>query len=668
MNTMKPSQHSLLALKQHTLAAIFICYLPHFTTMPWWVSIIFLAGIGYRLIADYFSYPLMPRWMRFCIVVGCLVLLNGSIFSSGFFIRFLLIYIALKCIEMHTVRDLKVLVLCNFYLIFSALIIIQELWIIIYLLIAILANLSIMLKLSASHVSLKQISSRSSRQLLIAIPLSILLFYIFPRIDPLWHVPTVSQGHVGFNERMSPGSIAEVFNDDSIAMQITFKSNPILNGHWRGIILSSYTGESWNPSPYTYFTFSPLRELRENETADYEIIVEPNQKKWLFYEGYPIAGESKLLFSSNHGLIRQNSTAVTQRFAYYIKVQPALYQALKPTEYAEAIQLPDNMNPRLNAWAKKQFANTHQNVKSFIAFLQDYIHQQPFWYTLTPTALNSNRNQMDSFWFDTQKGFCEHYASAVTYILRAAGIPARVILGYYGGEWNPITRSITIQQNDAHAWLEYWQDGIGWQELDPTSFIAVERIDQTIRSRQIDLLNQQDYFNISDLSWTQKIKLFSDSARFFSERWFLFYNQNTQKNLLQRVGLGEWDKVQLLQASVGCMILFFTLLGLGYQWWQKLTLDPLLLEYHLLQKQFRRFKISTHLSATLKQQCKSLIDKMPDLTPTLSAFIDSYEQLRLKQSQNNSTENKKETVALFKKLRYTLRQRKSSKLTVNQAE
>jgi transglutaminase-like putative cysteine protease len=658
MNTLKPSQHHLLALKQHTLFAVFVCYCPNFTTVPWWVSIFFIMGIGYRFIADYFSYPIMPRYIRFCIVMGCLVLLNTNIFSSGFFIRFLLVFVTLKCIEMHTVRDLKVLVLCNFYLILSALIEIQELWIILYLLIAILANLSIMLKLSASQVSLKQISRRSSQQLLIAIPLSILLFYVFPRIDPLWHVPSASQGHVGFNERMSPGSIAQVFNDDSIALQITFKKEPILNGYWRGIILSRYIGESWNPSSYTYFSFSPLRELKVNEIADYEIIVEPNQKKWLFYQGYPLAAQSDLLFSSNHGLIRKNNTATTQRFAYSIKVQSAPYHALKLREYAEATQLPSNSNPRLNAWSKKQFANAHQDVRSFITFLHDYIHQQPFWYTLTPPALTSKINQMDSFWFDTQKGFCEHYASAITYILRAAGIPARVILGYHGGEWNPITQSITLQQNDAHAWLEYWQDGIGWQELDPTSFIAFERIDQTIRNRQIELLNQDNYLNISDVPWAQKIKLFSDSARFFTERWFLFYNQNTQQNLLQHVGLGEWDKVQLLQASVGCMILFFTLLGLYYQWRQKLRLDPLLLEYHLLQKQFRRFNISTNPSATLKQQCQSLINKAPTLTRNLSAFMHRYEELRLKQLQNTSAENKKETIALFKLLRYTLYRRK----------
>ncbi len=200
---------------------------------------------------------------------------------------------------------------------------------IIYLFIAILANLSIMLKLSAPQASLRQIGSRSGKQLLIAIPLSIVLFYIFPRINPLWNVPFISQGRTGFSDSMSPGSIGMLFNDDSIAMQITFNKKPIFDGYWRGVILNYYTGISWNPSWYNYSNFSPLPEINANDAADYEIILEPNQKKWLFYEGYPIAGRSDLIFSPNHGLIRQNKEVIAQRFAYSLNVATSTLSCFK---------------------------------------------------------------------------------------------------------------------------------------------------------------------------------------------------------------------------------------------------------------------------------------------------------------------------------------------------
>lgn len=651
MNMTRPSQQSLLSLKRHVLFVIFICYLPHITTEPWWIFVIFLSAIGYRLLADYFCYPPIPRWIRLVLVIGCLFILYGDVHATQFLIRFLLIFIILKCVEIHTIRDLKVLIICNFFLIFSALIVVQELWMIVYLFIAILANLSIMLKLSAPQVTFKQISSKTLQQLLIAIPLCIILFYFFPRIDPLWQVRSLSKSSIGFSESMNLGSITQLFGNDSTVMQINFKKNPIFNGYWRGITLSYYTGESWNSTLHNYSILFPLQTINADEIADYEILLEPNQTKWLFYSGYPVASRPNLLFSPNNGLIQQNKEMVTQRFAYSLKVQSTLpYHVLNQAEYAEATQLPGDVNPHLNAWAKRQFAKVHQDIPAFISFLHDYIHRQAFWYTLSPPPMFSNINMMDTFWFDTRKGFCEHYASAVTFILRAAGIPARVILGFQGGQWNPIAHTILIQSNDAHAWLEYWTKGVGWQQLDPTAFIAAERIDQTILNRQNDLQNQLAYFNISELPWGKRVKLILDSVRFFSEEWFLFYNQNTQLNLLQHVGLGQWNKGQLLQASVGCIIIFFLLIELGYEWRQKRTQDALLHEYHLLQKEFRRFNISTHTSATLVQQCVSLINHLPHLAPTLSSFISRYEQLRLIQAQ----ENKKETIALFKTLRYTL--------------
>ncbi|MHB1946973.1 MAG: transglutaminase family protein [Gammaproteobacteria bacterium] len=658
MNIIKPSQHIFLALKRHVLFVVFICYLPHITTEPWWLFTVFLAAIGYRLLADYFCYPLIPRWIRFVLVIGCLFLLYGDIHATQFLIRFLLIFIILKCIEIHTIRDLKALVICNFFLIFSALIVVQELWMIIYLLIAILANLSIMLKLSAPQATLKQIASKTCQQLLIAIPLCIVLFYFFPRIDPLWQVRSLSKSSIGFSESMNLGSITELFNDDSTVMQISFKKNPIFDGYWRGITLSYYTGESWNSTLRNDSIFFPLPAIKGDEIADYEILLEPNQTKWLFYAGYPIASRPNLIFSYDHGLMQQNKEAVTQRYAYSLKVQSTPYQTLNPTEYAEATQLPNNVNPHLNAWAQRQFAKMNHDISAFINFLHNYIHQQSFWYTLRPPDMISNENLMDTFWFDTRKGFCEHYASAVTFILRSVGIPARVILGFQGGQWNPIAHTILIQRNDAHAWLEYWQDGVGWKQLDPTSFVATERIDQTILNRQMDLQNQLGYFNISELPLGKKFKLILESVRFFSEEWFLFYNQNTQLNLLQHVGLGQWNKGQLLQASVGFIILFFLLIELGYEWKQKRTQDSLVFEYHLLQKEFRRFNISTHASATLKQQCSSLINKSPGLHSILSSFIHRYEELRLKQSK----ENKKETIALLKTLRLTLRRCKPANL------
>jgi transglutaminase-like putative cysteine protease len=655
MNITQQAPKIPIYLKRHILLVLCICYIPHITTQPVWLFILLLVAIAYRLTADYFNYPLMPAWVRFLLVIGCFLLLSGDAFSSGFFIRFLLTYIILKCFELNTIRDIKALVLCNFFLIFSALIVTQELWIIIYLFTALFANLSIMIKLSAPEVKLREIGSNSGWQLLIVIPLSVLLFYVFPRIDPLWRISSVTKVSNSLDDKLTPGSIASFFNDDTMAMRVTFTKNPILRGYWRAITLNVFTGESWYPSKFNPSNFAPLTELKKNEVPDYEVLLEPTQKKWLFYAGYPVAGASNLLFSSDHGLVRGTKEAIIKRFSYSLKVQSEPYHPISSTEFAEATQLPNNNNLQLRAWAKEQYAQLNNDTKAFIAFLHQYIHNQPFWYTLTPPALNADRNQIDRFWFETKKGYCEHYASAVTFILRAAGIPARVVLGYYGGRWNPITNTIIIQQNSAHAWLEYWQQDSGWVRLDPTSFIAPERIDKTINNRQIDLLDQSNYITISDVPWRQKITMLVDSARFYSERWFLFYNHSAQESLLQDIGLGTWSTEELLQVSVISIPIFFALIGLYYQWRQRRVQDPLLREYHLLQQQFRKLNITTHPSATIHQQCQALIERVPELACFIEDFNESYEQLRLSCADGASRKSKNKTLSLFKKLRFRLR-------------
>lgn len=653
MNSITLSRANLLTLKRHGLIVFLICYLPLLLTQPAWIFILFSAIVGYGFLEDYYNAPPTRWWLHLILIIGCLFLLGRSFFISGFFIRFLLTFIILKYLEVRTIRDIKILILCNFFVILSSLVVTQELWIIAYLLIAIAANFSIMLKISAPEASFNQISSKNGLQLLIIIPLSLLLFYIFPRINPLWQMTSLEKAKMTLNDRMSPGSIGDLFDDDSTAVEITFiNNNPVLNGYWRAVILNYYTGETWYPGIYKYASFHNLNALKENELPNYEILLEPTQIRWLLYLDNPIASNTNLMFDPNHGLIRGSKQPITQRFGYSIKVQPQPYQTLSPTDYAEATKLPDN-NPRLSAWAKEQYEKANKDPAAFIAFLHQYIHEQPFWYTLQPPLLNANVNQMDSFWFDTQKGFCEHYASAVTFILRTAGIPARVVLGYYGGKWNPITHSITIKQNRAHAWLEYWQEGAGWQLLDPTSFIDPNRIDKNILVRQQEQLDQA--YDISATSWGQSILFMVDSVRFYSERWFLFYNQNTQKDLLHYVGLGNWDTWQLLQVSVVCIPLFFFLIGLYYIWWQRRKSDPLLHEYHLLQNEFRKLNIATPPSATLNQQCKTLVTKVPALSPMLLSFIYRYEELRLKQDRGDGKANKRETILLFKKLRKVLR-------------
>tara|TARA_R110000868_G_scaffold96745_7_gene266090 strand:+ start:1236 stop:3209 length:1974 start_codon:yes stop_codon:yes gene_type:complete len=644
----------LLFLKRHSLVVLFICYLPHITNQPIWLLFTFIAAITYRVIADSFHYAPLPWWMRAFVVISFLFVLSSIPISSSFFISLLLTFIILKCLELNTIRDLKALILSNFLLIFSALIISQDLLMIGYMFFALFANLSLMIKLSAPEVPLRKISSKSGKQLLIIIPFSLLLFYVFPRFEPLWRIPNATKVNTSLDDKLTPGSLSGMFGDDSTVMQITFTKEPVLRGYWRGMTMSFYNGETWYTADYDAKKLNILPSLSRQRSADYEILLEPTHRKYLYYQGFVVASEPHLLFSTNHGLLRRNQSIVNKRFAYAAKVSKAPYQPLNSKEYAQSTQLPPNANPRLTAWTKNIYRQQHFNTKSFTTYLKNYIHDQPFWYSLNPPPLGFTNNQMDKFWFDTQAGYCEHYASALTFILRTAGIPARVVVGYYGGEWNPFTRAITIKQNHAHAWLEYWQEDVGWQRFDPTTFIPPSRIDSAIYNRNMMLSAQHEDMTLADFSWRARILLIRNSLKFYTERWFTYYNHHTQQHLLRNLGLQRIKSDQLLQISVTAIPVFFILLGLYYQWRQRVRLDPLIHEYHALQHSFRLFDLRIKPSDTLKQQCDSLTNKMPALSSTLNEFIKRYEQLRLIRDSENKKDNKRQTILLFRQLRIKL--------------
>ncbi|STX29048.1 transglutaminase domain-containing protein [Legionella beliardensis] len=659
-------QRHFLTLTRYTLLVVLLCYIPHFFQSPSWVMLLAVAAIGYKFIAAYFNYPILPVWIRVILVMASLALLKiayGNMITSGFFIGFLIIFVGLKCLEIYKVRDIKFIIICNFYLIFSALVINQELWIVVYLFAAILANLMLMFKLSVRQVSLKYLSRKSATQLLIAIPFSLLLFYIFPRISkPLWQVPSQSISQLGFSESMSPGSMTELFNDDRTALRVTFNNKPILNGYWQGLVLNHYNGISWNSVQLASAKFNPLVELTANQNADYEVILEPHQKKWLFYLSLPLAARPRLLFSTDYGLVRaMNEDMIQQRFAYgIITMQTKPQQTLNDTELRQYLQLPNKVNPQLAAWAKAHFTNLQNDPKLFIRFLQQYIHQQPFYYTLAPDRL-SLPNQMDDFWFNTKKGYCEHYAGAIAFILRAVGIPARVVVGYQGGIWNSVGHYLDIQQNNAHAWVEYWQAPMGWQLIDPTSFIAPERIDQAIRDFHSSYLNQTDNSFSANLSWLQRSQFFIESLRFFAERWLLFYNKDAQQDLLKKIGLEKLTASKLLQATIIFFLIFLFVIGFLYTWRQHRQVDQLLKAYQQLQKELRRFNVPTKPSMTLKKQCNILINKLPRMAPEISLFLSNYERLRLQQSESNVEDNRRHTVLLFNALK-----RKLTKINLHQ--
>lgn len=639
----------------YTLLVMGFCFLPHVFATPWWLSFLALVAVSYQATAHYYYFPILPRWLRLILVMLLLALLKwqyGSFFSSGFFIGALTSFFWLKIIEIQTLRDIKVVIMTSFYIIFTALVLHAKLWILLYLIASISAILFLSLKLVLPSISAGQLARQSLKYLLIVLPITILMFFLFPRVNPLWHVTPPSQGHTAFKEEMSPGSLSSLAPDESTVMRITFKNpkaTPAL--YWYGLILDYYDGAGWKQSKKNN-VFFPLALLPSKQEAEYEILLEPHEKKWLFYLKNPGEGWPKLMFSSSVGLMRWNGEPVTRRFSYGLTSQKNQAIYLSPVEKQQNLQLPAHANPRLKQWAEDRKRQFQGSNTQFVQQILHHIQQKPFWYRLNPKPVGHGSDQLDLFWFETREGYCEHYASAVTFILRSAGIPARVVLGYHGGEWNPFGQYLLVRQKDAHAWLEYWQENHGWKRIDPTSYIARERIDQSILEE--NTREQAFYSNWSQyrlqLPWLARARLTMDSIRFFWERWLLFYNHDRQQVLMKTLGLGSWSWTKLFLYWIGSLLLFLLLLWAGYYWRQK-TVDPLTREYQRFQQELRKFNIAQNPPLTLAQQLGELANQKPKLKAFITRFLAQYEHLRLQKNEQEDSVARHETYRLIKSLR-----------------
>ncbi len=293
-----------IALK-YALFTTAICYLPHVFDQSYFISLLFIVSLFYRFLSIHIKlpYPSTPLKTIFGLIILVLLYFNyHSTLMSGFYISFLLSFIALKVLEIKTVRDIKALVICNFYIVLSVLINYQELWGFIYIVVTLFLNFFTLLKLIVPTIQLKQSAKRVAIPILLSIPLTFVFFFIFPRLShPLWQVPTLTEAKIGFSEEVSLDNIASLYNDDSIVMRIMIKPYFKTNLYWRGLTLSFFNGRSWK-AINNDADFLPLPQIGTNETPDYQILLEPHQKKWLFYQDYPRKAHPPCYMPVNKGL------------------------------------------------------------------------------------------------------------------------------------------------------------------------------------------------------------------------------------------------------------------------------------------------------------------------------------------------------------------------------
>jgi transglutaminase-like putative cysteine protease len=552
------------------IAALAAALAPHVPFLPPWATLLTVAAAAWRWAADRRRWPLPPRWLRLTAVVGVTVAvlatyrtLNGI--EAG--TVFLAVMAGVKLLETRGSRDLTVLIFIAYFLLYAALLRDQRLPQLPYLLVvAVFATAALMrVHAGAAGDSGRDVLRRSGALLLQALPLALLLFVLFPRLPgPFWGIATADQARTGLGDEMTPGDISDLSVSGEVAFRVRFTGElpPPAQRYWRGPVLHEFDGRSWRRPRAQAFPLQDVRFL--GEPVDYQITLEPTDRPWILALDMPAEWPEREAFRSyDFQLVAPRR--LTEVSSFRLRSFPRFVAGTElPTSLRnKGLQLPPAGNPRSRALARDLVARHGTDPLAITQAMLTMFREQPFVYTLDPPKLAENA--MDEFLFETRRGFCEHYASAYTLVMRAAGVPARVVTGYQGGEFNPIGGYLIVRQSDAHAWSEIWVAGRGWLRVDPTAAVAPERIEQNlVRALAEDEPAPGRLRDASPL-WLQ-VELTWDVLNDFWNERVVRFNAARQMNLLEQLGFEDPDWRTLGLGLAASLAAFFVTLSLYLAW------------------------------------------------------------------------------------------------------
>ena len=548
---------SLLPSLPWTMASLGIAMLPHLPYLPLWVSVGFAACAGWRFWIEKRRAALPSTAFRALVALlsfGGVLITYETISGVGPGSALLAMMASLKILETRKLRDQFVLLFIAIFLVMSALLREQYLWSLPYMFGALLFIMTAWLRLSAGPRHAASTSLRTSARLLAyAAPLAMVMWVLFPRISsPFWSVPIdTSSGTTGLSDTMSPGDISSLSRSNEVAFRVRFDGPvpPPAERYWRAMVLHRFNGRTWTGSDPN-IGLAPERQLKVfGEPYRYQVTLEPTRQQWLPALDIPYDWD---LPDTHMGRMQELSRVqpVDQRIAFKVESYPNYETEPDASPYSRRwyLGLPNGSNPQAVELAERMRAAADSDAEYIAAVLEKF-NREDFFYTLSPPALG--RNPVDQFLFETQQGFCEHYASAFTVLMRAVGIPARVVVGFQGGELNPVGEYMIVRQSDAHAWAEVWFPGQGWRRVDPTAAVAPERIELGIADSIFDGIGVSWGLS-APAEWVHRLTLTWDAVNARWNDWVLGYGPDKQRSFLERLGMTSpsWRKMMLTMIAI----------------------------------------------------------------------------------------------------------------------
>lgn len=548
------------------LAAALAAFLPLTPHVPPWLAALAALLLAWRATNNWMQRKLPPRWVLIPLAIGGSVGVAAefkTLFGQNPGVALLILFLALKPLEARARRDGLTVIYLGYFLALAQFFYAQSLGSAAMMLLTVMVTTAALGSLADTRGQPRELLLRSGRMLLQATPFMLLLFVLFPRVQgPLWGLPRDAFSALsGLSDSMSPGSISNLSQSDAIAFRVKFTGEPPARDqlYWRGPVMTEYDGRTWRPErtlPLPRLPYEPA-----GPALEHEVTLEAHAKPWLFALEMPGELPADGLMTADYQLVAK--APVTARQRYTITSHPGMNAGREESARVlrQALALPRDFNPRTRELARS-WREAGQTDQAVLDAAIRFFLTQGLSYTLSPPLMG--QHSVDEFLFDAKQGFCEHFSGAFVFALRAAGIPARVVAGYQGGEINPFDGYFTVRQYDAHAWAEVWIKDKGWTRLDPTALTAPLRIDRNLAAA-VPAGSNVPLMARVDLAWLREVRLRLDAVTNTWNQWIIGYNPERQREFLDRLGMRSPDWRQMtatLTVLAGLVLLGLTVWAL----------------------------------------------------------------------------------------------------------
>ena len=613
-------------------AAALAAFLPLPQHLPLWLSTTTALVLLWRGLLLWRRSPLPPRWLLMLLVVACtlgIAFYYRTLLGRSPGIALLVVLFAMKTLETRTTRDGLTVVLLAYFLVMTQFFFSQNITNAVIMLAAVTLITASLLILNHQRQGGPGALRLAALMLAQATPLMLLLFVLFPRVNgPLWGLPSDAYGGLtGLSDTMTPGSISQLGLSDAIVFRARFHDRqPAQTAlYWRGPVLSRFDGRSWSAD--RTFTINTLPyAVRETAGAasDYTVTLEADNKPWLFALELPGMIPPEAVMTGEYQLLARAPVRSRLRYDMRSYLGTSAGIAESPATLRQALQLPPGSNPRARALAQAWRADLGVDDAALIRRMLDYYRRQFFSYTLTPPLLGTD--SVDEFLFDSRRGFCEHFAASFVFMMRAAGVPARVVTGYQGGEINPVDATLIVRQYDAHAWSEVWLPGRGWLRIDPTAAIAPSRIEASLaaalpQGEPLPFLARPEFL------WLHELRYRWDALANIWNQSVLGYNLQRQREFLANLGMRspDWQHLTAVMTALSGLLLGgFTIWALG----ARRRLDPALAAWNRLSRKLGRRGLARLPWEGPRDYADRIEKKLPRKAREIRLIAGIYEELR----------------------------------------